>query len=149
MTCAGSGAATRECWAPSPAGSAGSSDLYAGSGKGPECSINFVTCHDGFTLNDLVSYERKHNEANGEDNRDGADENYSANYGVEGESDDPAIEAVRQRQIKNFLLTLADLPRRAHASRRRRVPPHAAGQQQRLLPGQRDELARLVAPPAA
>ena len=66
---------------------AGSSDLYARSGKGPECSINFVTCHDGFTLNDLVSYERKHNEANGEDNRDGADENYSANYGVEGETD--------------------------------------------------------------
>jgi glycogen operon protein len=85
----------------------GSSDLYARSGKGPECSINFVTCHDGFTLNDLVSYERKHNEANGEDNRDGEDENYSANYGVEGESDVPAVEAVRQRQIKNFLLTLA------------------------------------------
>jgi glycogen operon protein len=85
----------------------GSSDLYHGSGKGPECSINFVTCHDGFTLNDLVSYARKHNEANGEDNRDGIDENYSANYGVEGASDDPAVEAVRRRQIKNFLLTLA------------------------------------------
>ena len=85
----------------------GSSDLYAGSGKGPECSVNFVTCHDGFTLNDLVSYSQKHNEANGEGNRDGADENFSANYGVEGASEDPAIEAVRQRQIKNFLLTLA------------------------------------------
>lgn len=85
----------------------GSSDLYHGSGKGPECSINFVTCHDGFTLNDLISYARKHNEANGEDNRDGLKENYSANEGVEGESDDPAIEAVRGRQIKNFLLTLA------------------------------------------
>ncbi|HXJ79959.1 MAG TPA: glycogen debranching protein GlgX [Candidatus Methylomirabilis sp.] len=85
----------------------GSSDLYGGSGKGPECSINFVTCHDGFTLSDLVSYERKHNEANGERNRDGAAENYSANYGVEGESDAPAIEAIRVRQIKNFLLTLA------------------------------------------
>jgi glycogen operon protein len=85
----------------------GSSDLYHGSGKGPECSINFVTCHDGFTLNDLVSYARKHNEANGENNRDGANENYSANYGVEGESDDLGIEAVRRRQIKNFLLTLA------------------------------------------
>ena len=71
----------------------GSSDLYHGSGKGPECSINFVTCHDGFTLNDLVSYTRKHNEANGEDNRDGASENYSANYGVEGASDDRAVEA--------------------------------------------------------
>ncbi len=85
----------------------GSSDLYRGSGKGPECSVNFVTCHDGFTLNDLVSYQRKRNEANGESNRDGQDENHSANYGVEGESGDPAVEAVRQRQIKNFLLTLA------------------------------------------
>jgi glycogen operon protein len=85
----------------------GSADLYAGSGKGPECSVNFVTCHDGFTLNDLVSYSRKHNEANGERNRDGANENFSANYGVEGESGDPAIEAARQRQIKNVLLTLA------------------------------------------
>ncbi len=85
----------------------GSSDLYQGSGKGPECSINFITCHDGFTLNDLVSYSRKHNEANGEDNRDGSNENYSANYGVEGESTNPAIEAVRRRQIKNFLLTVA------------------------------------------
>ena len=85
----------------------GSADLYAPSGKGPECSINFVTCHDGFTLNDVVSYERKHNEANGENNRDGTDDNYSANYGVEGDSDDPAIDAVRRRQIKNFLLTLA------------------------------------------
>jgi glycogen operon protein len=85
----------------------GSSDLYQGSGKGPECSINFITCHDGFTLNDLVSYVRKHNDANGESSRDGLKENYSANYGVEGDSDDPAIETVRRRQIKNFLLTLA------------------------------------------
>lgn len=85
----------------------GSSDLYQGSGKGPDCSINFITCHDGFTLNDLVSYARKHNEANGEDNLDGLDENYSANYGIEGDSDDQAIEAVRRRQIKNFILTLA------------------------------------------
>jgi glycogen operon protein len=59
----------------------GSADLYHGSGEGPECSINFVTCHDGFKLNDLVSYEWKHNEANGEGNRDGANENYRANYG--------------------------------------------------------------------
>ncbi len=86
---------------------AGSSDLYADSGKGPECSINFVTCHDGFTLNDLVSYSRKHNERNGEGNRDGANENFSASYGVEGASSDPGVEAVRERQIKNFLLTLA------------------------------------------
>jgi glycogen operon protein len=85
----------------------GSSDLYAGSGKGPECSVNLVTCHDGFTMNDLVSYARKHNTANGEGNRDGAEENFSANYGAEGESAEPAVEAVRQRQIRNFLLTLA------------------------------------------
>jgi glycogen operon protein len=85
----------------------GSSELYSGSHKGPECSINFVTCHDGFTLNDLVSYSHKHNEANGENDRDGLSENYSANYGVEGASDDPAIETVRVRQVKNFLLTLA------------------------------------------
>jgi glycogen operon protein len=85
----------------------GSSDLYAGSGKGPESSVNFVTCHDGFTLNDLVSYSRKHNAANGEGNRDGADENFSANYGIEGPAADTAIEAVRQQQIRNFLLTVA------------------------------------------
>ncbi len=84
----------------------GSSDLYQHSGKGPEASINYITCHDGFTLNDLVSYGQKHNEANGEANRDGMDENFSANYGVEGPADDPAIEQLRQRQIKNFLLTL-------------------------------------------
>ena len=84
----------------------GSADLYEGSGKGPESSINFVTCHDGFTLNDLVSYERKHNEANGEFNRDGSDANYSANYGIEGPTDNNAIQAIRTRQIKNFLATL-------------------------------------------
>ena len=85
---------------------AGSADLYEHSGKGPECSINYVTAHDGFTLNDLVSYERKHNEANGESNRDGTDQNFSANYGVEGATDDPAIDAIRRQQIKNFILTL-------------------------------------------
>ena len=85
----------------------GSSDIYLGSGKGPECSINFVTCHDGFTLNDLVSYSHKHNDANGENDRDGSFENHSANHGIEGTSDDPKIEAVRVRQIKNFLLTIA------------------------------------------
>jgi isoamylase len=84
----------------------GSADIYANSGKGPEGSINFVTCHDGFTLNDLVSYGSKHNEANGEDNRDGTDANFSDNCGAEGETTDPGIEALRKRQIKNFLLTL-------------------------------------------
>jgi glycogen operon protein len=85
----------------------GSSDLYHGGGKGPECSINFVCCHDGFTLNDLVSYAAKHNDANGESNNDGPCENYSANYGVEGESGSAEVEATRIRQIKNFFLTLA------------------------------------------
>jgi len=84
----------------------GSADIYAQSGKGPEASINFITCHDGFTLNDLVSYRVKHNAANGEDNRDGTDANFSDPCGIEGESTDPAIEAMRSRQIRNFLLTL-------------------------------------------
>jgi glycogen operon protein len=84
----------------------GSADIYGNSGKGPESSINFVTCHDGFTLNDLVSYRTKHNEANGENNQDGTDANLSENYGTEGASTDAAIEALRGRQIKNFLLTL-------------------------------------------
>jgi len=84
----------------------GSADIYTKSGKGPEGSINFVTCHDGFTLNDLVSYRYKHNEANGENSRDGADANFSENYGVEGETTDAGIETLREAQIKNFLLTL-------------------------------------------
>ncbi len=84
----------------------GSEDIYAKSGKGPESSINFVTCHDGFTLNDLVSYSQKHNLANGENNRDGGNDNYSANHGVEGATQDVRVESLRRRQIKNFLLTL-------------------------------------------
>ena len=84
----------------------GSADIYTQSGKGPEASINFVTCHDGFTLNDLVSYCDKHNEANGENNHDGTNNNFSENYGMEGETTDAGIEALRKRQIKNFLLTL-------------------------------------------
>ncbi|MCU0833338.1 MAG: glycogen debranching protein GlgX [Chromatiaceae bacterium] len=79
-----------------------SPDIYGHEEREPEQSINFVTCHDGFTLNDLVSYDGKHNEANGEDNRDGADDNRSWNGGVEGPSDDPEIESLRLRQIKNF-----------------------------------------------
>ena len=85
---------------------AGSSDLYAQGGRRPYASINFVTAHDGFTLRDLVSYERKHNEANGEGNRDGEEHNLSHNYGVEGPTDDPAILAIRTRQVRNFLATL-------------------------------------------
>jgi len=81
----------------------GSPDLYGHKEREPEQSINFITCHDGFTLNDLVSYERKHNEANGEGNRDGTDYNLSWNCGVEGLTGDPAIETLRNRQVKNFL----------------------------------------------
>lgn len=84
----------------------GSSDLYAHSGRRPYASINFVTCHDGFTLRDLVSYNHKHNQANGEDNRDGADHNESWNCGHEGPTDDPAINQLRARQQSNFLATL-------------------------------------------
>jgi glycogen operon protein len=84
----------------------GSADIYTKSGKGPDGSINFITCHDGFTLNDLVSYRAKHNEANGENNHDGTDANFSENYGSEGETQDAGIETLRKRQIKNFLLTL-------------------------------------------
>ena len=84
----------------------GSPDLYGHEEREAEQSINFVTCHDGFTLNDLVSYDHKHNEANGENNRDGADDNWSWNCGVEGPADDPEIEALRSRQVKNCLAVL-------------------------------------------
>jgi glycogen operon protein len=85
----------------------GSPDIYAHENRGPEQSINFVTCHDGFTLNDLVSYDQKHNEDNGENNRDGMNDELSWNCGVEGPTRDPAIESLRLRQIKNCMaLTL-------------------------------------------
>ncbi|HTH61210.1 MAG TPA: isoamylase [Paraburkholderia sp.] len=85
---------------------AGSADLYQSDGRLPVSSINFVTCHDGFTLRDLVSYEAKHNHANGDDNRDGSNDNLSWNGGVEGDSDDPAIVALRLRQARNFIAIL-------------------------------------------
>jgi glycogen operon protein len=88
----------------------GSHQLYGHKQREAEQSVNFVTCHDGFTLNDLVSYNHKHNEANGEDNRDGANDNRSWNCGVEGPSDDPAVERLRNRQVKNYLtVTLISL----------------------------------------
>ena len=116
----------------------GSADVYQTSGHLPINSINFVTCHDGFTLNDLVSYNAKHNEANGEGNRDGINENLSWNCGVEGESGDPAVEALRNRQVRNFaaiLLLAQGVPMILGG---RRNAADAKGQQQRLLPGQRD-----------
>nr|MBA4169052.1 glycogen debranching protein GlgX [Chloroflexota bacterium] len=84
----------------------GSSDLYASSGRQPHASVNFVTAHDGFTLNDLVSYTSKHNEANGEENNDGDNNNESMNFGVEGETDEEAVIEIRERQKRNYLATL-------------------------------------------
>jgi isoamylase len=84
----------------------GSADLYASDGRRPFASINFVTAHDGFTLRDLVSYNEKHNDANGEENRDGTDDNRSWNHGAEGPTDDEGIRELRLRQIRNFLTTL-------------------------------------------
>jgi glycogen operon protein len=84
----------------------GSSDLYADDGRHPSASVNFITCHDGFTLHDLVSYDHKHNEANGEDGRDGADDNRSCGYGAEGETSEPEILGLREKQKRNMLTTL-------------------------------------------
>jgi isoamylase len=84
----------------------GSSDLYETSARRPVASVNFVTCHDGFTLRDLVSYDRKHNDANGDDGRDGTDDNRSWNCGAEGPTDDSGINELRARQVRNFLVTL-------------------------------------------
>ena len=84
----------------------GSANLFQHADRLPSRSVNFITAHDGFTLNDLVSYNEKHNAANGEENRDGASDNFSWNCGVEGPTDDPAIDALRRQQIKNFLTIL-------------------------------------------
>jgi isoamylase len=84
----------------------GSSDLYGRGGRSPSASVNFITAHDGFTLHDLVSYNDKHNEANGEDNRDGNNNNLSWNCGAEGPTDDPAVNALREQQKRNLLATL-------------------------------------------
>src|SRR5690606_33741862 len=84
----------------------GSADLFDKRGRRPWASVNFITAHDGFTLEDLVSYNDKHNEANGEDNRDGHSNNHSWNHGVEGPTDDPQINALRQRQKRNLMATL-------------------------------------------
>ncbi|MGW5215986.1 glycogen debranching protein GlgX [Streptomyces sp. NPDC004051] len=105
--------AVRDFWRPAAADLreigyrlSGSSDLYDWGGRRPYASVNYVTAHDGFTLRDLVSYDRKHNEANGEGNRDGADDNRSWNCGTEGETDDPDVLALRRRQLRNLLTTL-------------------------------------------
>ena len=123
----------------------GSSDLYEADGRHPSASINFITAHDGFTLADLVSYNEKHNEANLEDNRDGTDDNRSWNCGVEGPTDDPEVDRAARAPAAQLPRDAAALAGRADARRRRRDGPHAARQQQRLVPGQRDLLGRLGA----
>src|SRR6185295_8254130 len=85
---------------------AGSNDLHAHNGRQPYASINFITAHDGFTLHDLVSYNDKHNEANGEENRDGESNNLSWNCGVEGPTDDPAVQSLREKQKRNLMASL-------------------------------------------
>ena len=122
---------------------AGSSDFYEHSGRRPVASINFVTAHDGFTLRDLVSYNEKHNDANGEDNNDGESHNRSWNHGVEGPTDDPEVLGLRARAQRNFLATLLLSPGGADDRARRRARPHPAGQQQHLRPGLRAELGAL------
>ena len=121
----------------------GSSDLYEQSGRRPYASINFITAHDGFTLADLVSYNDKHNEANGEDNADGENHNLSWNCGVEGPTADRRVLELRERQRRNLMATLllsVGVPMISGGDEMGRTP---ARQQQRLLPGQRDQLDRL------
>jgi isoamylase len=121
----------------------GSPQEFNRQGRKPWACVNFVTAHDGFTLNDCVTYNEKHNEANGEDNKDGSSDNRSFNYGVEGPTDDPDIQRVRGRQIRNSARYVAAEPGYANAARWRRVRSDPAGQQQRLLPGQRHQLGQL------
>ena len=104
--CAASGRGSAARRPSSPIGSPARPTCTPAPGRRPHASINFVTAHDGFTLNDLVSYESKHNEANGEDNHDGDDNNESMNFGVEGETDDEAVIEAREKQKRNFLATL-------------------------------------------
>ena len=113
----------------------GSSDLYELSGRRPYASINFITCHDGFTLEDLVSYNGKHNEANREDNRDGSDDNRSWNCGVEGPTERSRRSGASRAAKTQLLRDPALVAGRADAAGGRRNRPHPARQQQRLLPG--------------
>ena len=123
----------------------GSSDLYQADTRRPTASVNFVTAHDGFPLADLVAYNEKHNEANGEDNRDGESHNRSWNCGVEGPTDDPAILALRARQQRNLLTTLMlsqGVPMLLGGDELGRTQQ---GNNNALLPGQRDLVVRLGA----
>ena len=109
MACVASGAAIAGHRPAIAARLAGSADIFARQGRRAWASVNFVTSHDGFTLTDAVSYAERHNEANGEDNRDGASANFTSNWGVEGPTDDPAINAVRDR-VKRAMLATVFLP---------------------------------------
>ena len=121
----------------------GSSDLYQSDTRRPVASVNFVTAHDGFALADLVAYNDKHNEANGEGGADGERHNRSWNCGAEGPSSDPEVVACRRRQQRNFAGYPAVVPGGPDAPRGRRDRAHSGWQQQRLLPGQRGLLVRL------
>ena len=121
----------------------GSSDLYQRDGRHPTASINFITAHDGFTLHDLVSYNDKHNEANGEDNRDGTNDNHSWNCGAEGETDNPEIIALRERQKRNFLLTLLLSQGVPMICGGDEIGRTQNGNNNSLRSGQRDQLVRL------
>ena len=147
LACATSGAAPTRRWRSSATASPAARTSTRGPARRPYASINFITAHDGFTLRDLVSYNEKHNEANGEDNRDGESHNRSWNCGVEGPTDDPEVIALRARQQRNFLATLLLSQGVPMLLRRRRDRADAARQQQRLLPGQRDLVVRLGSTP--
>ena len=125
----------------------GSSDLYSASGRRTYASVNFITAHDGYTLNDLVSYEQKHNEANGEDNRDGHNDNISRNWGAEGETDSPRIRRHRERMKRNFLATLIFSQGVRMLTGGDELGRTQQRQQQRVRPGQRDQLGRLGSRP--
>ncbi len=127
----------------------GSSDLYESTGRTPSASINFITAHDGFTLHDLVSYEAKHNEANGEDNHDGTDDNRSWNCGVGGTDRRRGGARAAAPPAPQPAGHAAAVPGRAHAARRRRDRAHPARQQQRLRPGQRDRPGTTGRPPTS
>ena len=135
--------ATSACCPTWPRALSASADLFDHRGRRPWATVNFVTAHDGFTLNDLVSYNEKHNEANQENNHDGHPDNLSCNCGVEGPTDDPAIARAARAAEAQSARHAAAVAGDADAAGRRRDRPHPGRQQQRLLPGQRDDLARL------
>ena len=144
--CARSGTAAAACSADSPSASPVRSDLFRRNGRKPTASINFVAAHDGFTLRDTVSYNERHNEANLEDNRDGHSNNHSWNCGVEGPTDDAAHHRAAPPPGAQHADDAVLLAGRADVAGRRRAVSHAERQQQRVLPGQRNQLGGLGRP---